>query len=73
MHHQQKILYNYKYIKQPGAVEITLSQIPKGGVYLKPLSLEHFRNSLAKTKRTVKDDDIKKFDKWTEEYGEEGK
>lgn len=56
-----------------GAVKLTIYDIPQGCIYLKPMCIEDFNNSLEKIKKTVSEAVLAKFDKWTKEYGEAGK
>ena len=56
----------------PSAIEMTWMQVP-GDKLLEPLiSVKDFEAALAHTRPTVNESDLKQFDKFTEDFGQEG-
>ncbi|XP_058064089.1 vacuolar protein sorting-associated protein 4-like [Anopheles bellator] len=56
----------------PGAIEMTWIDVPGDKLYEPPVTMTDMLKSLASTKPTVNEDDMKKLDKFTEDFGQEG-
>uniref|UniRef100_A0A182J150 vesicle-fusing ATPase n=1 Tax=Anopheles atroparvus TaxID=41427 RepID=A0A182J150_ANOAO len=56
----------------PGAIEMTWVDLPGDKLYEPPVTMNDMQKSLASTKPTVNDEDMKKLDKFTEDFGQEG-
>ncbi len=55
-----------------GAEEMSIFELPNGKLNTLPVSLEDFRRVLMTTKPSVNPADLKKFEDWMEQYGQEG-
>lgn len=55
-----------------GAFEMTWMDVAGDKLYEPPVTMGDMKNSLARTKPTVNDDDLKKLEKFTEDFGQEG-
>uniref|UniRef100_A0A182WW73 Uncharacterized protein n=1 Tax=Anopheles quadriannulatus TaxID=34691 RepID=A0A182WW73_ANOQN len=56
----------------PGAIEMTWVDLPGDKLFEPPVTMNDMLKSLASTKPTVNEDDMKKLDKFTEDFGQEG-
>jgi vacuolar protein-sorting-associated protein 4 len=56
----------------PGAMEMTWVDVPGEKLYEPPVTMSDMLKSLATSKPTVNDDDLKKLTKFTEDFGQEG-
>ncbi|XP_039286829.1 vacuolar protein sorting-associated protein 4 [Nilaparvata lugens] len=56
----------------PGAIEMTWMDVPGDKLYEPAVTMTDMLKSLATSKPTVNDDDMKKLDKFTEDFGQEG-
>jgi len=61
-----------KQCKSCGAIRMTLYQVDSDKLMVPPVELSHFIDALQHTNRTVSDDELKEFEKWTVEFGQEG-
>uniref|UniRef100_A0A2M3Z5G3 vesicle-fusing ATPase n=1 Tax=Anopheles braziliensis TaxID=58242 RepID=A0A2M3Z5G3_9DIPT len=57
---------------EPGAIEMTWIDVPGDKLYEPPVTMYDMLKSLANTKPTVNEDDMKKLDKFTQDFGQEG-
>lgn len=55
-----------------GATEMTLYDIPAGQLLPIPVAPRHFENALGNAKPSVGPDDLKRFEDWTKQFGQEG-
>ncbi|XP_035904388.1 vacuolar protein sorting-associated protein 4B [Anopheles stephensi] len=55
-----------------GAFEMTWVDVPGDKLFEPPVTMNDMLKSLASTKPTVNEDDMKKLDKFTEDFGQEG-
>ncbi|KAL3847969.1 hypothetical protein ACJMK2_018857 [Sinanodonta woodiana] len=55
-----------------GAVRTTMSELPSKKIIQREITLADFLKSLLTHRRTVTDTELKKFDNFTQEYGEKG-
>lgn len=55
-----------------GAIEMTWVDLPGDKLYEPPVTMHDMLKSLASTKPTVNDEDMRKLDKFTEDFGQEG-
>lgn len=55
-----------------GAIEMTWMEVPGDKLSVPPVTMRDMLKSLASTKPTVNEDDMKKLDKFTEDFGQEG-
>uniref|UniRef100_A0A182T745 Uncharacterized protein n=1 Tax=Anopheles maculatus TaxID=74869 RepID=A0A182T745_9DIPT len=55
-----------------GAIEMTWVDVPGDKLFEPPVTMNDMLKSLASTKPTVNEDDMKKLDKFTEDFGQEG-
>uniref|UniRef100_A0A0A9YRA5 vesicle-fusing ATPase n=1 Tax=Lygus hesperus TaxID=30085 RepID=A0A0A9YRA5_LYGHE len=56
----------------PGAIEMSWMDVPSDKLYEPPVTISDMHASIATSKPTVNDDDMKKLDKFTEDFGQEG-
>ncbi|XP_055709677.1 vacuolar protein sorting-associated protein 4 [Phlebotomus papatasi] len=56
----------------PGAMEMTWVDIPGDKLYEPPVTMGDMLKSLSMTKPTVNEEDMKKLDKFTDDFGQEG-
>ncbi|CAG7828354.1 unnamed protein product [Allacma fusca] len=56
----------------PGAMEMTWVDVPGDKLYEPPVTMSDMLKSLATSKPTVNEDDLKKLTKFTEDFGQEG-
>ncbi|ETN60572.1 skd/vacuolar sorting [Anopheles darlingi] len=56
----------------PGAIEMTWSDVPGDKLYEPPVTMCDMLKSLASTKPTVNEEDMKKLDKFMQDFGQEG-
>jgi len=56
----------------PDAEEMQLMDVPSDKLHTPDVSVKHFEAVLKKGKATVGKDDLKKFEEWTKQYGQEG-
>ncbi|CAD7077411.1 unnamed protein product [Hermetia illucens] len=56
----------------PGAMEMTWMEVPSDKLYEPPVTMADMQKSLSRTKPTVNEDDLKKLQKFTEDFGQEG-
>ncbi|XP_055683687.1 vacuolar protein sorting-associated protein 4 [Lutzomyia longipalpis] len=56
----------------PGAMEMTWVDVPGDKLYEPPVTMGDMLKSLSMTKPTVNEDDMKKLDKFTDDFGQEG-
>ncbi|CAO1398930.1 unnamed protein product [Diamesa hyperborea] len=57
---------------EPGAIEITWMDVDGEKLYEPPVTMGDMLNSLSRTKPTVNEDDMKKLQKFTDDFGQEG-
>lgn len=57
---------------EPGAIEMTWVDVPGDKLAVPPVSMSDMLKSLSSTKPTVNEEDMKKLDKFTEDFGQEG-
>ncbi|XP_058127842.1 vacuolar protein sorting-associated protein 4-like [Anopheles ziemanni] len=57
---------------EEGAIEMTWVDLPGDKLYEPPVTMNDMLKSLASTKASVNDEDMKKLDKFTEDFGQEG-
>lgn len=55
-----------------GAFEMTWMEVPSDKLSVPPVTMADMLKSLSSTKPTVNEDDMKKLDKFTEDFGQEG-
>lgn len=55
-----------------GAIEMTWMEVDGEKLYEPPVTMGDMLNSLARTKPTVNEDDMKKLQKFTDDFGQEG-
>lgn len=55
-----------------GAFEMTWMEVPSDKLSVPPVTMADMLKSLASTKPTVNEEDMKKLDKFTEDFGQEG-
>lgn len=55
-----------------GAVEMTWMEVDGNKLYEPPVTMADMMNSLSRTKPTVNEDDMKKLQKFTDDFGQEG-
>jgi vacuolar protein-sorting-associated protein 4 len=56
----------------PGAIEMTWMEVDGSKLYEPPVTMNDMMKSLASTKPTVNEDDMKKLQKFTDDFGQEG-
>jgi len=56
----------------PQAQEMTWMEVPGEKLFEPPVTMGDMMNSLSRTKPTVNDDDLKKLQKFTDDFGQEG-
>jgi len=56
----------------PGAIEMSWMDVPGDKLYEPPVTLSDMLRSIATSKPTVNDDDMKKLDKFSEDFGQDG-
>lgn len=56
----------------PGAIEMTWMEVPGDKLSVPPVTMSDILKSLTSTKPTVNEEDMKKLDKFTEDFGQEG-
>ncbi|CAH1390418.1 unnamed protein product [Nezara viridula] len=56
----------------PGAIEMSWMEVPSDKLYEPPVTMSDMLRSLATSKPTVNDEDMKKLDKFKEDFGQEG-
>lgn len=56
----------------PGAIEMTWMEVPGEKLFEPPVTMKDMLNSLSRTKPTVNDEDLKKIQKFTDDFGQEG-
>lgn len=56
----------------PGAIEMTWADVQGDKLYEPPVTMSDMLKSLATSKPTVNDDDLKKLTKFTDDFGQEG-
>ncbi|XP_058054703.1 vacuolar protein sorting-associated protein 4-like [Anopheles bellator] len=56
----------------PGAIEMTWIDVPGDKLYEPPVTMADMLKSVTNTKPTVNEDDMKKLDKFTQDFGQEG-
>lgn len=56
----------------PEAIEMTWVDVPGDKLFDLPVTMSDILNSLSRTKPTVNDDDLKKLEKFTNDFGQEG-
>jgi vacuolar protein-sorting-associated protein 4 len=56
----------------PGAIEMTWADVPGDKLYEPPVTMNDMLKSLATSKPTVNDEDLKKLTKFTNDFGQEG-
>lgn len=56
----------------PGAIEMTWMDVPGDKLSVPPVTMSDILKSLTSTKPTVNEEDMKKLDKFTEDFGQEG-
>jgi len=57
---------------EPGAIEMTWMDVDGEKLFEPPVTMGDMLNSLSRTKPTVNDDDMKKLQKFTDDFGQEG-
>lgn len=57
---------------EPGAMEMTWMEVDGDKLYEPPVTMSDMLRSLATSKPTVNDEDMKKLDKFKEDFGQEG-
>ncbi|XP_053698825.1 vacuolar protein sorting-associated protein 4-like [Sabethes cyaneus] len=55
-----------------GAIEMTWMEVPSDKLSVPPVTMSDILKSLSSTKPTVNEEDMKKLDKFTEDFGQEG-
>ena len=55
-----------------GAIEMDWTQIGDNELQEPPLTLKDFKRAVTNARPTVSQDDIKRSDEWTKEFGSEG-
>ncbi|XP_062537445.1 vacuolar protein sorting-associated protein 4 [Armigeres subalbatus] len=55
-----------------GAIEMTWMEVPSDKLSVPPVTMSDMLKSLSSTKPTVNEEDMKKLDKFTEDFGQEG-
>jgi len=56
----------------PDAVEMSWETVPEEQLCDAPVEMTHFVSCLRNTRPTVSKDDLTKYEKWTEDFGQEG-
>ncbi|XP_055296724.1 vacuolar protein sorting-associated protein 4 [Sitodiplosis mosellana] len=56
----------------PGAFEMTWMDVPGDKLFEPPVTMSDMMKSLSRTKPTVNDEDLKKLQKFTDDFGQEG-
>lgn len=56
----------------PVAIEMSWMDVPSDKLFEPPVSMADMLKSLSRTKPTVNEDDMKKLDKFTKDFGQEG-
>lgn len=56
----------------PGAIEMTLMDVPAGSLHPPPVNRYYFERALLNSKASVGKDDLKQHEDWTSEFGQEG-
>ncbi len=56
-----------------GAIEMNWNMIPNGKLMMPKVTKKDYRNAVESTKPTVNQADLKRYDEWTEEFGNEGR
>ena len=57
----------------PAAVEMTFADVPDGKLADNELTLDHFRRALEKQKPNLVREDLRRFEQWTERFGQSGR
>jgi len=55
-----------------GAIEMTLNDVPSEKLLAPKVTFKDFEKSLKNSKPTVSKNDLNQYDKYTEDFGEEG-
>ncbi|XP_034940304.1 vacuolar protein sorting-associated protein 4B [Chelonus insularis] len=56
----------------PGAIEMSWTQVESDKLYDPPVTMKHMLKSLATTRPTVNEEDLAKLEKFKEDFGQEG-
>lgn len=57
---------------EPGAIEMTWMEVPGDKLFEPPVTMNDMLRSVSTSKPTVNDEDLKKLDKFKEDFGQEG-
>lgn len=64
--------YMPTYASDPNGVAMTMVDMDPSLLQAPPICMEDFQSALTKTKPTVAQDDLLKYEEWTEEFGQDG-
>ena len=60
------------YASDPRGIDTTMADMDPEKLKAPPINFDDFQEALSKTKPTVSQDDLGKYEEWTEEFGQDG-